>query len=77
MLILFCRLLQAVFLLPSYLERNQRLLAEAMKKHNITEEDLKNIPDDYTYDGEDDNEGAVAEKALEPIEQANEDKKTI
>lgn len=35
------RLVQSIFLLPRYLERNHELLTKTLAKHSISEEELK------------------------------------
>lgn len=37
----FCRLIQSIFLLPRYLQRNHEMIAKTLEKHSITEEELK------------------------------------
>lgn len=39
--ILFLRLIQSVFLLPRYLERNHELITKSLAQHSITDEELK------------------------------------
>lgn len=38
---IFVRLIQSIFLLPRYLQRNHDMIAKTLERHSITDEDLK------------------------------------
>lgn len=44
--LIFRRLVQTIFLLPRYLQRNHDMIAKSLERHSITDEDLKAFEED-------------------------------